>query len=141
VRSNVSPPIFPVAARFLLPLILLFSVFLFLRGHHEPGGAFIAGMVAAAAFTLQTIARGASATRSAFRVPPRYLIGIGFALVVVVASVPLVVGQAVLDAAWVTLEVPGGGATEIGSPILFEAGVYLVVVGSVVTIITAALGE
>ena len=141
MTKETRPPIFPVAAGFLLPLILLFSVFLFLRGHHEPGGAFVAGMVAAAGFSLQTLARGAGATRAAFRRPPRFLIGVGLLLVAIVASAPVVVGDALLRARWLTWQLPSGGVIEFGSPMLLEAGVYLVVVGSVVTVIMTAMGE
>jgi multicomponent Na+:H+ antiporter subunit B len=51
--------ILKTTARFLMPFLLLFSVFLFLRGHNEPGGGFTGGLVAAAAFALYSIAFGA----------------------------------------------------------------------------------
>ena len=60
------------AARFLMPLQLMFSIFLLLRGHDEPGGGFIAGLVAAGAFTLYLFAFGVSHQRSAAHGrPPR----------------------------------------------------------------------
>ena len=55
------------AARLLMPLQLLFSIFLLLRGHDEPGGGFIAGLVAAGAFTLYLFAFGVSATKEVLR--------------------------------------------------------------------------
>ena len=57
----VNSPIFRTAARLLMPLLLLFSVFLLLRGHNEPGGGFVGGLVAAAAFALYAIAFGVQA--------------------------------------------------------------------------------
>ena len=61
----MKPLILPTAARFLLPLLLLFSAFLLLRGHNAPGGGFAAGLVAAAAFALYAIATDVRAARRA----------------------------------------------------------------------------
>ena len=65
------------AARLLLPLLLLFSIFLLLRGHNEPGGGFSGGLVAAAAFALLTIATDVPTTRRTLRMSPRVFIGAG----------------------------------------------------------------
>jgi multicomponent Na+:H+ antiporter subunit B len=73
----VRPLILPTAARLLLPLLLLFSVFLLLRGHNLPGGGFAAELVAAAAFTLYAIATDVPAARRALGVAPRRLLGVG----------------------------------------------------------------
>ncbi|MFH1085957.1 MAG: MnhB domain-containing protein, partial [Chloroflexota bacterium] len=64
-------------ARYLLPLSLMFSIFLFLRGHNEPGGGFVAGLVAAAAFALYAIAYGSAAARPVLWIEPRLVIGRG----------------------------------------------------------------
>ena len=67
------------AARFLMPLQLMFSIFLLLRGHDEPGGGFIAGLVAAGAFTLYLFAFGVSATKEVLRmVDPRRRLGLAY---------------------------------------------------------------
>ncbi|HMN02746.1 MAG TPA: MnhB domain-containing protein, partial [Geobacter anodireducens] len=58
------------AVRLLLPLLLLFSLFLLLRGHNEPGGGFVGGLVAAAAFALHALAHGVAAARRVLRVEP-----------------------------------------------------------------------
>jgi multicomponent Na+:H+ antiporter subunit B len=57
--------------------VLLFSLFLLFRGHNEPGGGFVGGLVAATAFALYAIAYGIVRARQALRVDPRTLIGIG----------------------------------------------------------------
>lgn len=62
-------------ARLLLPLLLMFSVFLFGRGHNEPGGGFVAGLVAAAAWILYSLASDTSQARRALRFEPQSLIG------------------------------------------------------------------
>ena len=73
----VNSPIFRTAARLLMPLLLLFSVFLLLRGHNEPGGGFVGGLVAAAAFALYAIAFGVQRARQALLVKPMTLLGAG----------------------------------------------------------------
>ena len=72
--------ILSTATRYLLPLLLLFSIFLLLRGHYEPGGGFVGGLVAAAAFALNVIAFGVPRTREILRLDPRVLIGSGVLL-------------------------------------------------------------
>ena len=65
------------ATRFLMPLLLLFALFLLLRGHNEPGGGFVGGLVVAAAFVLYAIAYGVAAGRRALLVDPSTLLGAG----------------------------------------------------------------
>jgi multicomponent Na+:H+ antiporter subunit B len=127
-------PILPVAAKFLLPLILLFSIFLLLRGHDEPGGAFVGGLVGAAAFALHLMAHGASRTRRAFPVQPRSLIVAGLLLASLTAAAPLLAGWPLLATGWREVAVPGGQTVHVGTPLLFEIGVYLVVLGATLTI-------
>lgn len=117
------------AARFLMPLQLLFSVFLLLRGHDEPGGGFIAGLVAAGAFTLYMFAFGVSATRGVLRmVDPRDLIGVGLLLGMLSVVPAWFVGEAFMTAQWWTVPVIDFKAS---TPLIFDIGVYLAVLGAV----------
>ncbi|XGA81064.1 Na+/H+ antiporter subunit B [Halomonas sp. CH40] len=117
------------AARFLMPLQLLFSVFLLLRGHDEPGGGFIAGLVAAGAFTLYMFAFGVSATRGVLRmIDPRDLIGVGLLLGMVSIVPAWFVGEAFMTAQWWTIPVVDFKAS---TPLIFDIGVYLAVLGAV----------
>jgi multicomponent Na+:H+ antiporter subunit A len=119
----VASPIFRTAARLLMPLILVFSVFLLLRGHNEPGGGFVAGLVAAAAFALYGMAFGVQQARQALLVSPLTLLGSGL-LIALVSGVPSMVrGQPFLTALWAP------GSLPLGTPALFDAGVFLVVTG------------
>jgi multicomponent Na+:H+ antiporter subunit A len=121
----VNSPIFRTAARLLMPLLLAFSIFLFLRGHNEPGGGFVGGLVAAAAFALYTIAFGTRRAREALVVKPLTLLGTGL-LVALVSGLPAVLrGQPFLTALWAP------GSLPLGTPALFDAGVFLVVAGVV----------
>ena len=96
----VNSPIFRTAARLLMPLLLLFSVFLLLRGHNEPGGGFVGGLVAAAAFALYAIAFGVQRARQALLVRPLTLLGAGLSIALL-SGVPAVLrGQPFLTALW-----------------------------------------
>lgn len=126
--------ILQTATRFLMPLLLLFAVFLLLRGHNAPGGGFVGGLVVASAFVLYSIAYGVSASRRALLVDSSTLLGVGL-LVAVGSGVPaLMLGQAFMTAAWTTV---GSGplAIALGTPLVFDVGVFLAVVGVVLTIV------
>ena len=125
----VTSPIFRTAARLLMPLLLLFSVFLLVRGHNEPGGGFVGGLIAAAAFALYGIAFGVQRARQALLVRPMTLLGAGL-LIAMVSGVPAVLrGQPFLTALWVSTPVA------LGTPVLFDIGVFLVVAGVVLMMI------
>lgn len=125
------------AARFLLPLQLMFSFFLLLRGHDEPGGGFIAGLVAAGAFSLYLFAFGSELTRDLMRIDPRTLIGWGLLLGVVSALPALLVGQPLLTAQWWPIPLPGGVEFKMSTPLIFDFGVYFAVIGTVMTFVVA----
>jgi multicomponent Na+:H+ antiporter subunit B len=130
--------ILPTATTYLLPLLLLFSVFLLLRGHNEPGGGFSGGLVAAAAFALLATAVGVETARRTLRVDPRTLVGAGLLLMILAGLVaPLATGQPFLAGVWWTLELVAGEPIYIGTPIIFDIGVYLAVAGTVLTIVLA----
>ncbi|MFG6666915.1 Na+/H+ antiporter subunit B [Halomonas sp. HNIBRBA4712] len=125
------------AARFLMPLQLMFSIFLLLRGHDEPGGGFIAGLVAAGGFTLYLFAFGVSATREVLRMlDPRDLIGIGLLLGMISVVPAWFMDQPFLTAQWWTVPVIEFKAS---TPLIFDVGVYLAVLGSVVGMVMALM--
>jgi multicomponent Na+:H+ antiporter subunit B len=119
---------------FLLPLLLLFSVFLLLRGHNEPGGGFIGGLVAASGIVLNLFAMEIKSAKSVLRVDPRHVLGFGMTLAVLSAVPAAFLGQAFFTAQWFTFDVPPMGEIKVGTVLLFDIGVYLVVVGAVLTI-------
>jgi multicomponent Na+:H+ antiporter subunit B len=134
----MSSLILSAATRYLLPLLLLLSVYLLLRGHNLPGGGFIGGLVAASAFALYVIAQGAKAAREMLRVNPRLLIGLGLLTSALSGCLSLFAGLPFMTGIWGkdTVTVLG----KMGSPVLFDCGVYTVVLG-VVLIIIFSLAE
>jgi multicomponent Na+:H+ antiporter subunit B len=125
----VTSLVFTVLVRALAPLLLLFSVFLLLTGHHDPGGGFTGGLVAASAFVLHSSATGPASARRAVRVPLPALIGAGLLLAVVSGLPGAFQGRPFLTSVWVKVRAGALGELEVGSPLLFDLGVYLVVMG------------
>ena len=126
--------ILQTATRLLMPLLLLFAVFLLLRGHNQPGGGFVGGLVVASSFVLYSIAFGVDASRRALLVRPATLLGVGL-LVALTSGLPAVVtGQPFMTAQWVEVPV-GPTAVAVGTPLVFDVGVFLAVVGVVLTIV------
>ena len=126
--------ILQTATRLLMPLLLLFAVFLLLRGHNQPGGGFVGGLVVAASFVLYSIAFSVDAARRALLVRPSTLLGIGL-LVALVSGLPGVfLGRPFMTSAWTTLPV-GSMDLDVGTPLVFDIGVFLAVIGVVLTIV------
>lgn len=117
--------------RILTPILLLLSLWLFLRGHNQPGGGFIAGLAASAAFQLQILSRGDAFVRA--RVGPylQPMTGIGLLCATLAALLGLFQGT-FLKAIWLFWHI-GPIEIEVGTPQLFDLGVFLVVVSVVVS--------
>jgi multicomponent Na+:H+ antiporter subunit B len=125
----------------LITILLLFSVFLLLRGHDLPGGGFIGGLVAAAAVALYVLAFGAAAANDMVRMRPRALLGVGLTVAVVAGLIAVLFGTPFLTGQWLILDLPGGGELKLSTVLLFDIGVYLVVVGTVLTMLFALEGQ
>ena len=128
--------ILKTTARLLLPNLLLFSLFIFIRGHNEPGGGFIAGLVASAAYALYSIAFDAEQARHVLGIETRLLIGIGLALALLSGLFSMFGGQSFLVGLWIDLPLPSP-FYKVGTPLLFDMGVFLAVVGVTLTFIFA----
>ncbi|MEM9243431.1 MAG: Na+/H+ antiporter subunit B [Pseudomonadota bacterium] len=123
-----------VATKFLIWLILLFSLFILWRGHNEPGGGFSGGLIAASGFSLYLIAYGTEATRRLIRIDLRYIIAIGLIFALSSGLISFLSHKPFLSGIWFTLPLTD---EKLGTPILFDIGVYCVVLGSILMIILA----
>jgi len=129
------------AAGILKPLMLLFAVFLFLRGHNAPGGGFVAGLVAASGFCLDAFAYGAACARRSLGVSPRTLVAVGL-LVALSSGLPgMLLPGAYLSGVWDTIALPLFGVIKLGTPLFFDAGVFLVVLGITLAFILTLMEE
>lgn len=132
----MNSPIFKASSRAILPLALLFSVYVLLRGHNEPGGGFIGGLIAAAGLAVYALPRGRAALVALIRVWPKALIGTGLALGLLSGLPGLLSNAPYLTHQWAF---PGGLA--VGTALVFDVGVYLTVVGAVLTFLLPYLED
>lgn len=128
----MSSLILSTVARLVVAMMLVFSVFLLLRGHNEPGGGFLGGLVAAIGLILYLVAEGTQALRAALRVDPRSVAFVGLATSLAAGLFGLVAGAPFFTGLWTTI-----GGYKVGTPVLFDVGVYLVVVGGVIALVLA----
>lgn len=126
--------ILKTASNYLLPLLLLFSVFILLRGHYLPGGGFVGGLVAAIAFVLHAFANGLENTRQLLRIHPGYFMPGGLALSLLSGVAPMLFrDQPFMTGLWMEGKLPVIGS--VGTALFFDVGVYFVVIGVALTII------
>ncbi|SFR54979.1 multisubunit sodium/proton antiporter, MrpB subunit [Marinobacter daqiaonensis] len=129
MKSNTL--ILHTAALFIVPLQLMFSVFLLLRGHDEPGGGFIGGLVAASAFVIHAFSFGSEATLKVMRIWPGDFLAAGLLLALASTLPAIVAGQPILTAHWWQIPLPGGDYFKMSSVLIFDVGVYLTVLGTI----------
>ncbi|WP_420564780.1 MnhB domain-containing protein [Thalassobaculum sp.] len=125
----MSTLILRTATRMLTALLLLVSVYLLWRGHNEPGGGFVGGLTAAAAFILVAISDGWRAARRSLGVDPRLIALAGLGLAAGAGLIAGLHGLPFLTGLWWKQ-----AGLPLGTPLLFDIGVYLAVMGSVLTV-------
>jgi multicomponent Na+:H+ antiporter subunit B len=131
----VNSVIVRTVTRGLLPALLLYSFFLLTAGHNAPGGGFVGGLVAASAFALYSLAYGVETAREALRIDSRTLIGLGLTVAIGSGIVPLVQGLPFMTGLWTEITLPVFGTLALGTPVFFDVGVYLLVLGVTLTIL------
>ncbi|OSP56822.1 Na+/H+ antiporter subunit B [Pseudoruegeria sp. SK021] len=126
------------ATRILVPLLLVFSLFMTLRGHNDPGGGFIGGLIGSTAFIFYAIAFSTAEARSALRIEPEQLAIIGLGLALLAGLVSIVFNEALFTGQWLFLGASEGEkGLPISSVLLFDIGVYLVVMGGILALVFA----
>ena len=123
------------ATPFLVGLTVLFSIYVLLRGHNEPGGGFIGGLIGASAFATYTIAEGAAATRRALIAHPLAIAGFGLFIAGLSGVASFLFGDAFLTGQW-WFPALAPDLKYLSTVVLFDIGGYRVVVGTIVSIIT-----
>lgn len=133
----MSSLILRTASVFLLALILIFSAWILLRGHNSPGGGFIAGLMTASAFALYLIAHGAARLRRILFLKLEIMLGLGLLSALGSGFVGLLTGRPFLTTEWTRTFYFKSVPLTFGTPLLFDFGIYLVVVSSVLIMILA----
>lgn len=121
----------------VVPLVVLFALRILLIGHDEPGGGFAAGLIAAGALAIHEVAyAGDDLSVLGRRVPPaRAMLGTGIALAAAMAVLPLLFGDVLLASTFWKLDLGLLGEPKVSTVLLFDIGVFLVVVGFANTIL------
>jgi multicomponent Na+:H+ antiporter subunit B len=134
--------IFKIAAVQLRPILLVLSLIVLYRGHNEPGGGFIGGIMAGMGFVLYAMAVGVEKARKSRTIKPVSFMGLGlfFALISGLFAPFSGVGL-FMQGVWTEIELPWGSAIKLGTPLLFDAGVYLLVTGMITSIMYAIMEE
>ncbi len=126
-----------VLVRLLLPLAVVVSMYLFMRGHNQPGGGFVAGLVMAVAFILQYMVAGTQWVEAQMRLRPQRWMGTGLLFATLTGVGAMVLGYPFLTTHTAHLHLPVLGEVHVASALFFDIGVFCVVVGSTLLILTA----
>jgi multicomponent K+:H+ antiporter subunit A len=126
-----------VLVRLLLPVAALFAFHLFMRGHNEPGGGFVAGLVVAIAFIAQYMVGGTRWVEERMRLLPPRWIGFGLMATLLTGLGSLALGYPFLTTHTAHVHWPWVGEVHLPTAALFDLGVFAVVVGSTLLMLTA----
>jgi multicomponent Na+:H+ antiporter subunit A len=138
----VTPPslVLDTVTRVAFHTICAFSLYLLFAGHNAPGGGFVGGLVAGAALVLRYAGRGTHSVREVVRVRHEALLGVGLLLAGLTGAAPWLLGGVFLGSGVLEAALPLLGTVKLASVLVFDAGVYLVVVGLVLAAVST-LGD
>lgn len=121
-----------LAARFLMPILLLLSLVVLYRGHNAPGGGFIGGLMAASALGFYSIAFGPAKTRDLIPGKPHRWMAAGVLISLIAGMMAWFQDKPFLTGLWTKLPVV---EIKLGTPLLFDLGVYITVIGVTVSML------
>ncbi len=125
------PLMMVISTRVLMPIAVVVGVYIFLRGHNQPGGGFVAGLVISIALLMQYMASGFAWTQARQRVEYHTMIGWGVVIAGLTGAGAWLYGDPFLTSAYGYIELPPIEKFGLGSAILFDLGVFLTVLGAV----------
>ena len=129
----MSTLIFRTISPYLASLMVIFSVFVLLRGHNEPGGGFIGGLIAVSALAILGISGGVAPVRRALYFHPIHISAFGLFLAAAAGIPSLFTADPYMTGLWIYPKI-FGVTIDLSTPLFFDIGVYLVVVGSISSI-------
>jgi multicomponent Na+:H+ antiporter subunit B len=125
--------IFRTVAPYLAALTVLFSIFVLLRGHNEPGGGFIGGLIAASGIALYGIATGVEDVRRALYIHPIQIAAFGLFIAALAGFAAFMLNMPFMTVLW-TFPQLFGTELALSTALVFDIGVYCVVVGAISSI-------
>jgi multicomponent Na+:H+ antiporter subunit B len=121
--------ILQIASKYIRWILMIFAVLALLRGHNHPGGGFIGGLLGGLAFGFGSFAHSPAYVIDKMRLKPSYLAAIGL-LVVLLSMLPSLISESqLMQGFWTTLRLPFEVNIKLGTPLLFDIGVFLAVMG------------
>ncbi|MCY7298627.1 MAG: DUF4040 domain-containing protein, partial [Ilumatobacteraceae bacterium] len=135
-RRSSSSVILDQVTHAVFPVILLLSLFLTFRGHNAPGGGFAGGLVVGGGLAIRYLAGGNAALGRLAKVPSTQIIGLGLLISVATALIPLAVGNSFLESSIYNLDLPVLGKLKVVSAAFFDLGVYVLVIGVCLAVLT-----
>mgnify|MGYP000588993784 CR=1 FL=1 len=133
--------ILKMAVGVLKPLFLLVSLWLLLRGHNEPGGGFIGGLIAGSALILRPLAYDLERLSEKNKRQSRIVLRAGMILIFSSALLGLVSHNTLLKGLWLKVNLMGTQTLKVGTPLLFDMGIYLTVIGFIYFVFISMMEE
>ena len=133
--------ILQIAARHMRPLLIILSFVVFYRGHNEPGGGFIGGLMLGAAYILYAMGFGVQKTQKSIPISSLVLTAIGLLLAMVAGLPAVLAGNVFMTGEWITLFGGTGFDLKLGTPLLFDLGVYFTVAGMLMLVMFSIMEE
>jgi multicomponent Na+:H+ antiporter subunit B len=124
--------ILQIAQRYVRFLLLFFAVIALLRGHNHPGGGFIGGLLAGLSIVLKGFAYDMDQMKSQMKFSDLGFIGTGLGLILLSTVPSIWKGMEFMTGIWVTVPLPILGELKLGTPLLFDMGVFFIVIGVIV---------
>jgi len=125
--------IFRTMAPVIVAVMLVFSIYISLRGHNEPGGGFIGGLIGASAVSILGMALGPQEAKRAVKVDPLAVAGFGVVIAALSGLLSVFTGSPFMTSIWLYLDL-GDTTVPLSTPLVFDIGVYLVVFGTLAAI-------
>ena len=128
--------ILKTTARFLAPLLIILSLWVYYRGHNNPGGGFIGGLIAASGYTFYALSHSVDYARKKLRFDPIKISAFGLLVALISGLLSVFKKQSFMTSIWGHL-----GPIHVGTPMLFDLGVYFAVIGFSVQVIFILMEE
>ncbi|MDY6799773.1 MAG: MnhB domain-containing protein [Bacteroidota bacterium] len=126
-------------ATLFMKVMVIYSIYLLLRGHNNPGGGFIAGIIASTGFIFHAIIHGTKDLQNIIKFQPQLFIASGLSLVFIAAFLPVISSKEILTGLWIQIKIPVCGELHLGTPLIFDTGIFLVVIGVILTIVISIM--
>lgn len=133
--------ILQIAARHMRPLLIVLSFIVLYRGHNEPGGGFIGGLMLGAAYILYAMAFGVRKTQKSISFSPVNLTALGLLIALISGMPAWFTGSPFMTGEWITLFQGTVAELKLGTPLLFDLGVFLTVAGMLMLVMFSIMEE